>query len=481
MAEKSTKTRFAPSPTGRMHLGNVRTALFNYLLANKIARQGDAGKFVIRCEDTDQERSEDRFLQAILDDLKWLGLEWDEGPHVSGEFGPYRQSERDAIYAKYFAEFENSGHVYPCYCSPEELKITRKSMLAAGKAPRYAGTCANLSAEERQQREQEGRAASYRFRVPAGETIAFDDLVRGAQVFKSDDIGDFVIQRSNGTPAFFFSNAVDDALMGVTHVLRGEDHLANTPRQIMLLMRLGLRIPLYGHISMVVGDDGAPLSKRHGSKPLSDLRAEGVFPLAILNHLARLGHAMGDGTLFSLDQLSDQFELEKLGRAPARHDTEQLKHWQQEALRQENDDNLWQWMRAADADGFLQKAIGDDQRHAFVELVRDNLELPSDGLAWAKQLANQRIHCSAKAERAIKQAGADYFQTAIETLDGHVSFRPWVGSIKESTGLGGGKLFLPLRSALTGEHFGPELDRVFAFLGTERIRERLLAAKDLCL
>ena len=218
-------TRFAPSPTGELHLGNARTALFNQLLARHAG-----GRFLLRIEDTDSERSREEHGAALLADLRWLGLEWDAGPDREDERGPYRQSQRGPLYARYFGQLEQAGQVYACFCTPLELSLSRRAQLTAGTAPRYAGTCRELSAAQRAQRVAQGVPATLRFRVPAGARIVFDDLVHGPQSFLSDDIGDFVVRRADGTAAFFFANAVDDACMGVTHALRGEDHLANTPR-----------------------------------------------------------------------------------------------------------------------------------------------------------------------------------------------------------------------------------------------------------
>src|SRR6185295_9209257 len=231
-------TRFAPSPTGSLHLGNARTALFNFLLARQLG-----GQFLLRIEDTDLERSAERYLAELIDDLHWLGLGWDAGPDIGGAQEPYRQSQRNAIYAEYFTRLATSGLVYPCYCTPLELEVSRRAQLAAGRPPRYAGTCRELSAGERDAKLAGGFKPSLRFHVPQGRSVEFQDFVRGGQRFASEDIGDFIVRRADGNAAFFFCNALDDALMGVTHVLRGDDHLTNTPRQILLLEALGLDMP----------------------------------------------------------------------------------------------------------------------------------------------------------------------------------------------------------------------------------------------
>jgi len=279
------KTRFAPSPTGYIHLGNARTALFSFLLA-----KSQAGCFLLRIEDSDAARSLQALSDQVQTDLLWLGLPWEEGPGKPGERGPYFQSQRQSIYAYYYQQLHSLGRTYPCFCTEKALLIERKRQLAQGKPPRYAGSCRQLTATQVIEKKAQGQKASVRFRVLPAQTVNFYDLVKGVQVFSSDDIGDFVIQRSDSSAAFFFCNAIDDALMGVTHVLRGEDHLTNTPRQIMLLQALSLVVPAYGHMSLIFGEHGIPLSKRSGSFSIKALRELGYFPEALQNYLARLGH-----------------------------------------------------------------------------------------------------------------------------------------------------------------------------------------------
>jgi glutamyl-tRNA synthetase len=303
------KTRFAPSPTGLIHFGNVRTALFNVLLARK---QG--GSFLLRIEDTDLERSREEYIDALKEDLRWLDLDWQEGEGATGDAAPYRQSQRSAVYEQYLEKLEADGRVYPCFCSAVELEVSRKVQAASGKPPRYSGKCAHLKADEVARKKAEGAPHTLRFRMPSHTMLAFDDLVRGTQKFPSEDIGDFIIRRSDGTFAFFYVNAIDDALMGVSHVLRGEDHLTNTPRQIAILAALGLPVPQYGHISLIVDTQGAPLSKRTGSMSVQELRELGYFPLAVNNYLARLGHHFTDTSLLELHELSAAFETGSLGR-----------------------------------------------------------------------------------------------------------------------------------------------------------------------
>ncbi|MDG4597202.1 MAG: glutamate--tRNA ligase [Candidatus Contendobacter sp.] len=464
MTTETVKTRFAPSPTGYLHLGNVRTALFNTLLARRWK-----GRFVLRVEDTDLERSRPEYVAALLEDLRWLRLDWEEGPEVGGPHAPYAQSERAAIYAEYYERLEASGQVYPCFCTPAELALSRKAQQAAGRPPRYAGPCARLSAAEQQARRERGLPPTLRFRVPAGRMVEFTDRVRGSQRFASDDIGDFVIRRADGSPQFFFANAVDDALMGITHVLRGEDHLANTPRQLLLLEALELPAPEYGHLALIVGTDGGPLSKREGDLSLRELRATGYLPEALLNYLARLGHAYDRDEWLEPVELAAGFALEHLGRAPARYDEAQLLHWQSEAVRRADPERLWDWMGPA-----VHERVPPDDRDRFIIAVRPNLRFPTDAVFWAERLFGAEWTPSADGRAAASAAGSGFFTHALAAYAEHgAAYQPLVEDLKRRTGLKGKNLFMPLRAALTGETHGPELAWVIDLMAPEQVRHRL--------
>ncbi|HOW76718.1 MAG TPA: glutamate--tRNA ligase [Candidatus Competibacteraceae bacterium] len=467
MTTQTMKTRFAPSPTGYLHLGNVRTALFNALLA----RHGN-GRFVLRIEDTDQERSRPEYVAALLEDLRWLGLDWQEGPEIGGPCAPYAQSERAAIYAEYYQRLEAAEQVYPCFCTPAELALSRKAQRAAGRPPRYAGTCARLSAAERQARLERGLQPTLRFRTPPGKPVEFTDLVRGPQRFASDDIGDFIIRRADGTPQFFFANAVDDALMGMTQVLRGEDHLTNTPRQLLLLDALELPAPEYGHLALIVGADGGPLSKREGDLSLRELRAAGYLPEALLNYLARLGHHYAQDGWMELAELAAGFATEHLGRAPARYDEAQLLHGQAEAVRHAVPERLWTWMGAA-----VHQWVSPVQREEFIATVRPNIRFPVDAAFWAERLFSADLTLSEDSQAVILQAGPEFFIQALAAYAEHgAAYQPLVEALKQRTGVKGKNLFMPLRAALTGETHGPELARILALLPPEAVRQRLEAA-----
>ncbi len=476
MSQSVVKTRFAPSPTGHIHLGNVRTALFNVLLA-----RAHAGVFLLRIEDTDQARSRTSHRLDLQEDLRWLGLDWQEGPEAGGDAGPYLQSERGDVYAAYYDRLIEAGLAYPCFCTDQALKLTRKSQLAAGQPPRYPGTCARLSADEVQAKYDQGLQPTLRFRVPRAVQVAFEDLVRGPQRYQSEDIGDFIIRRSDGTPAFFFTNAVDDALMGVTHVLRGEDHITNTPRQLMLLEALGLPRPTYGHISLIVGPDGAPLSKRHGSHSVRKLRAQGYLPLAIANHLARLGHRYEAGELLDWDALAQGFDCTRLGKAPARHDDAQLDHWQKEAVARGADRALWDWLCEHEyAEGPIQDQVPADKALAFVATVRDNISMPGEAFTWAVHLFHSHRPKSDEALAVLLEAGAEFFAAALDCLPERADdFKAYAKAVGASAGVKGKALFMPLRAALTGQVHGPEMTRVFTLLGIDEVRERLNIAKGL--
>ncbi len=458
------KTRFAPSPPGRLHLGNIRTALFNWLLARKAG-----GVFLLRLEDTDAMRGHEKYAAALAEDLRWLGLQWDEGPATGGTHGPYAQSERGEIYKGHFARLEQQGLAYPCFCTEHELAVERKLAVARHLPPRYSGKCRTLPPDAVQARFAGGLPATLRFRVPAARKVSFDDKVRGPQVFDTADIGDFVIRRSDGTPAFFFCNALDDALMGVTLVVRGEDHLTNTPRQLLLLEALGLPLPDYAHIALVVGDDGAPLSKRSGSKSVEELREAGYLPAALHNYLARLGHTYEDNALLSLDQLATGFAVERLHRAPARFDETQLRHWQREAVLLAPVETVWGWMGAA-----AHRLVPAASRDAFIECVRGNLLVPADALHWARVVFGDAPALSQPANEAAQTAGGGFFAAALKALEQHgTDFKALAETLKAATGKTGKALYQPLRAALTGELDGPEMAKLLPLIGLERACARV--------
>jgi nondiscriminating glutamyl-tRNA synthetase len=449
-------TRFAPSPTGSLHLGNARTAFFSHLWARK-----SGGRFILRMEDTDVERSQPRFRDELMAELRWLGLDWDEGPDVGGPSAPYSQAERGEFYRTLYARLEANGKAYPCYCTAEELELSRKLQRMSGKPPRYAGTCRHLTAVQRAEREARGLKATLRFAVPGDEIIEFTDVVHGPQRFVSNDIGDFIIRREVGTSAFFFCNAVDDSSMGVTQVLRGDDHLTNTPRQLLVLDALGMRRPGYGHVGLLVGPDGAPLSKRHGSTSAYEFRERGFLPAAILNHLFRLGHTSDvDGWLAAAD-MPAHFRPEHLGRAPARFDESQLMHWQKETLERASAAQIAAW-------------LGSDDSADFIDLVRHNVVLPMDAAPWRAVVRGDLPPLGHDEQRVISAAGTEFFAAAAAAFDESASdLKQLTKLLKERTGRKGADLFMPLRVALTGQTHGPELGVLLKLMSPQTARRRL--------
>lgn len=443
-----------------MHLGNARTALLSGLLA-----WHEGGHFLLRIEDTDEKRSDPQYTEALIADLRWLGLMWQEGPHAEKGNGPYWQSERQAIYDYLYTRLKHSGDAYPCFCSETELKLARERLLRAGRQPRYPGTCRHLTPTQAQEKLAAGLKPTLRFSVSDRQKIAFEDMVKGPQRFSTRDIGDFVIRRADGTPSFLFCNAVDDSLMGVTHVLRGEDHLTNTPRQLMLLTKLEMRKPVYGHISLILGQDGSPLSKRHGSFNLQDLKRQGYLPLAIINYMARLGHCFEKdmNILMDLPTLAQGFRVSGLGTAPARFDEKQLFFWQKQAVCDLDDQALWAWLG-----GTIQNQVPEAHRADFISLIRPNITFPEQGALWANALFGEILEHNEEGLAVLQETDASFFDAATNALSvlREQGFKAWCEAINTRCNVSGKQLFLPLRIALTGQAHGPELAAICALFDT---------------
>lgn len=461
------RTRFAPSPTGMIHLGNARAALFAALFAKH-----HAGVFILRIEDTDAARSEERYVAALQADLHWLGVNWQEGPGEDGPYGPYWQSQRVDNYEKYYQALVEKKQVYPCFCSEQALSIARKMALSQGKPPRYSGKCRALTQADIDAKIAAGEKPTWRFHVPQNKTISFHDLIKGQQTFNSDDIGDFIIRRADGTPPFLFCNAVDDSDMRVTHVLRGEDHVANTPRQIMILECLGLPVPQYGHLSLIVGHDGAVLSKRHGSYSLHEMHSSGFLPIALMNYLARLGHVCESQELLSFDALAKYFYLEKLSRSSARFDVNQLLYWQRTAVQSLTVDQVWRWLGES-----VQSTVPEAVQVRFAEIIKMIVDFPEDAREWAKIFFHENAVYNEEAKTVIQQAGEQFFVEAEQAIAQHGADMKLVfDEMKKTLNISGKALFMPFRVALTGRMHGPDMAQIAELLGAEKMQHRLSCA-----
>lgn len=455
------RVRFAPSPTGHLHVGNARTALFNWLLA-----RGQNGTFILRIEDTDLERSTKESEQAILNDLRWMGLQWDEGVEADGAYGPYRQTERLQHYADHAARLIAEGKGYYCFCSAETLDAQRKAQLAASLPPKYAGTCRNIPIAEAAARRANGEPAVIRLRVPEGREVAFTDVVRGLVTFHTDVIGDPVLVRSDGIPAYNFAVVIDDEEMKVTHVIRGEDHISNTPRQILVYEAFGYTPPAFAHLSLVMGPDHAPLSKRHGATSVREFREKGYLPEALVNYLALIGWSPGDNEeLLPAAELARRFRLENVAHSAGVFDEDKLAWANRHYLKLCAPDRLAQLAEPHLRErGQIVGPLSSDAK-VWLEQVLPGMAASVDRLP---QLAD-------RLESVFRQPGAplenepglpEVAAALAAELEGGLrltdkdTFRALAGRVKDRTGLKGKGLFHPIRVILTGAAEGPELDLI---------------------
>jgi glutamyl-tRNA synthetase len=457
--------RFAPSPTGQLHVGNARTALFNWLLA-----RGQGGTCILRIEDTDAERSTRESERAILDDLRWMGLDWDEGIDAGGTHGPYRQTERLHIYRAHTVELLARAHAYRCFCSAEQLEADRRAALADGRPPKYLGRCRTIGRDEARRRVENGEPAVVRLRVPEGRDVVFNDIVRGEVRFHTDVIGDPVLVRSDGVPAYNYAVVIDDALMEISHVIRGEDHISNTPRQLLLYQAFGWTPPAFAHVSLVMGPDHTPLSKRHGATSVAEFRARGYLPEALTNYLALIGWSPGGGEeLLPLDELARRFRLEDVGHSAGVFDVEKLAWVNRHYLKSAAADRLARLAAPfLERQGWLAQPADPDFLY-LAEVIPaaaasvDRLEQVPARLAFlfdysaVRALEQTGLRAEAEASRPVVEALAAELATAGRLLD-RDRFRAVASRVRDRTGQKGKALFHPIRLALTGEPEGLELD-----------------------
>ena len=478
----TTRVRFAPAPSGSIHVGNARTALFNWLYARHTG-----GTMVLRVEDTDRSRVNEESFQAVLADLRWLGLSWDEGPEVGGAFGPYRQSERLDIYRGVVDRLLADGVAYRCYCRPEELDARRKAALAAGGRPGYDGRCYRLSEAERAAYQAEGRPFVIRFHVPEEGSTSFHDLITGEVTVSHDQIDDFAIVRQDGYPLYNLAVTVDDALMGMTHVIRGLDLQSSTPRQILLHRHLGHPIPAYAHLPLIHGGDGQPLSKRHGEVSIGRYREHGFLPEALVNYLALLGWNPGEETVVALEKMVASFDLADVGASPARFDLAKLTWMNGEYIRALDDADLGlrlrPWLVGAGLVSDPPTAREIALMAAVVPLVKTRIErldaapalvagifgpVPLDPAAVAKVFSEPYVE--ELFDRALVALGA------VEPWD-RDSIEAALRAVQTELGLKPKKAFIPFYVAIFGTPVGAPIFDSMALIGREDTLERLRWAR----
>jgi len=468
------RVRFAPSPTGSLHIGNARTALFNYLYAKKAG-----GRFVLRLEDTDEARSAKEFEVEIMEGLSWLGIRWDEGPDVGGDRGPYRQTQRAGLYRELADQLVREEKAYPCFCTEEELEARRKDQLKRGLPPGYDGRCRHLTKAQRTQYLAEGRPHTLRFKVPSGEEVVFEDTIHGPISFSSDAISDFILIRSNGMASYNWAVVVDDSKMGVTHVIRGDDHISNTPKQILLYRAMKLVPPHYAHHPLILGLDGKRLSKRHGATAVSQFKREGYLPEAIVFYLVGLGGIVAsDGPLKGIEEIIEVFDLTRVSKGAAIFDHEKLLWINGRFIRE-----LPVLTLARHLASFL-KAWGVTGRFSSSKIE----EIIACGKSNAQTLIDFKpifdIFLDAsytegdifgEDEKDIARKILEIFADSckqIETLD-EEGYAYAAKSAMKRSGERGRRFFMTLRRALTGMDHGPELTKIIPVLGKEEVLDRL--------
>lgn len=478
------RTRFAPSPTGYLTVGGAWTAFFTWLLARHCG-----GRFVLRIEDTDRSRSTEAYEQALLEDLRWLGIVWDEGPDVGGPYGPYRQTERTALYREHARLLVERRAAYPCYCTPEELEAERQRAAAEHRPYRYSGRCRTLAAEDRERFAAEGRRPTLRFRVPHGRPpIVVTDLVLGRVEFDPADIDDFIIQRSDGTPLYNFANVVDDHGMRITHITRGSEHLSNTPRQFLMYEAFGWEQPRVAHFPSLLGPDRKKLSKRHGDTAVREYRAQGYLPEALVNFFALMGWYPEDGReIFTVSELVERFRIEDMGKSGAVFDAQKLAWmngvYMQQTYQRDPERVVSLVVDCLQQAGLLDGRVGPEQRAYVARIVRimgERLRLPRDILTYGDfffrddvtydpQAVRRYFHGPQTAALLRRARHALAEATPFDAATIETAVRGAAGSL----GVESKALIHPLRVALTGKTVGPGLFELVEVLGKDRALSRL--------
>lgn len=475
------RVRYAPSPTGHLHIGNARTALFNYLFA-----RNQGGKFIIRIEDTDLKRNIEGGEESQLQYLKWLGMDWDESVDVGGEFGPYRQSERISIYDEYTKQLFEKDFVYKCYCTEEELEADRAAQMERNETPKYSGRCRHLTEEDRAQFENEGRKPSVRFKVPSGQVLRFDDMVKGEVSFESEGFGDFVIVKKDGIPTYNYAVVLDDYLMKISHVLRGDDHISNTPKQLLIYDAFGWEAPVFGHMTLIVNESRKKLSKRDESiiQFIEQYEELGYLPEALFNFITLLGWSpSGEDEIFTKEEFIEKFDADRLSKSPALFDRQKLS-WMNN-----------QYMKKAELERVIELAlphlvqagkVKNDRTADEETWVRSLISLYQEKMSYGAEIV-ELSEIFFQEELTFEEEAKDVlageqvpevlraFLQEIENLSEFTAtqIKAAVKAVQKGTGHKGQKLFMPIRSAVTGQTHGPDLMLAIELLGFEKVKKRV--------
>jgi nondiscriminating glutamyl-tRNA synthetase len=478
------RVRYAPSPTGHLHIGNARTALFNYLFAR---HQG--GKFIIRIEDTDKKRNIAGGEESQLKYLKWLGIDWDESVDVGGSYGPYRQSERNDLYEVYYKQLLEEGKAYKCYCTEEELEAERNEQAEKGEMGGYSGKCRHLTNEQREALEKEGRQPSVRFLVPSGKVFSFNDMVKGDVSFEADGIGgDFVIVKKDGTPTYNFAVAVDDHLMEISHVLRGDDHISNTPKQMMIYEALGWETPVFGHMTLIVNESRKKLSKRDESiiQFIEQYEELGYLPEALFNFITLLGWSpSGEEEIFSKEELISIFEANRLSKSPALFDKQKLTWMNNQYMKKQEVDVVYELaLPHLQKAGLVSEAMTPEEiewTKNLVALYQDQLSYGAEIVELSELFFKEELELEEEAKVVLQEEGVkEVLSTFASEIEKLPSLQPedvqaTLKIVQKATGQKGKKLFMPVRVAATGQTHGPDLPKAIALIGKEKILQRIVS------
>lgn len=482
------KVRFAPSPTGPLHIGGARTVLFNWLFARR-----NEGLFLLRSEDTDRERSRETWEKDIGASLRWLGLDWDEGLEVGGPNGPYRQTERLETYNRYLDQLWAGGHIYYCFCTPEELAQAREEAFAKGDNPVYSGHCRQLTPAQIDEKLAAGLKPVIRFRVPEDQEVRIDDLIRGSVSFSTHDIGDFIILKSDGIPTYNYAVVIDDITMGITHVIRANEHLVNTPRQVLIYNALGAAMPKFGHVSVVLDTSGRKMSKRMGDMSVTRYARMGYLPEAVVNFMALLGWSPEDEReIMSLEDLVGAFDLSRISKSPGIFDAQKLDWMNNQYIRACDLDRLVDLTMPFCREAGIPENLERGWLKYVLEVVRDELHYLAQAPPIIKEFLQETVAVVPEAllilqedtagivldelvSRLVEMPESNYHEQQQFAQD---MLKQLNKDLKSEKGISGKKVFMPIRAALTGGLSGQELYYIVPILGRQRVIERIMASRE---